>query len=116
MENIIYLIIFFNLLSFLSFLFGKHLLKIGYNPLLLSNYAFILGVFLLLNLIGNLYLCIYFFSVDKIFLSLISLLFFISPFIYGYLSNQKTSNLYINIQIWTFLINAAYVVGIIRNF
>lgn len=116
MENIIYFILVFNILNFAGFSAGKHFLDKKYHPHFISKYAMLIAGLLILYLIGNLYLSIYFFNLKKIFLGLIPLIFIFLPFVYGKLSNYKTSNYYINLQILTFFINSIFILGIILKF
>lgn len=116
MEHIIYFVLMFNILNFAGFSAGKHFLTKNYNPHFISKYAMLIAGLLILYLSGNLYLSIYFFKIKKIFLSLTSLTFIFLPFVYGVLSNYKTSNYYINLQILTFFINSIFILEIILKF
>ena len=106
--------LFFNILNFAGFSMGKYFLRKSYNPQFMSNYTIVLGCFLILYFLGNFYLFVYFLIKAKVLLSLISLIFFFLPIVYGVLSNYKTSNSYINIQILTFLINGLYIWTILK--
>jgi len=108
-KNVFYFLLFFNILNFAGLLLGKLFLRINVNPLFLSKYSIALGCFLIFYLIGNLYLTIYFYNTEKIYLSLISSVFVCLPFVYGCLSNYKTSKAYINLQILTFLANGIFI-------
>jgi hypothetical protein len=101
--------IFFNLLNFVGFSIGKYFLRKNFTMSFMSSYSMALGGFLILYLIGNLSLCIYFFSFGNKFFSLVSAIFFFLPFIYGSLSSYKTADIYINAQILTFLINSVFI-------
>lgn len=112
MGNNIYLMIFFNLLNFIGFIVGKYFLKKNFSPNFMSTYSTLLGIFLIIYLITNLWLSLYLFNNNKYPQSLIALIFVCLPFIYGNLSNYRTADAYINIQIFTFVINSIYIGGI----
>lgn len=108
MKHITLIILISNILNLIGLYIGTFFINKEVKANFVARYSMILGSFLIIYLMGNLSLFVIYLILNNTIFCILSLIFVILPFIFGALSNYSTANIYINMQMFTILVNSIF--------